>query len=63
MAQYHDERRTKMFGSVLDAPQYDRVGDIAGYPHHENFTQALVKDYFGRDTGIGAGEDNGLRLL
>ncbi len=49
MAQHHHQRASQVFGSVLNAAEDNRIGDIAGNAHHKYFAQPLVKKDFGRD--------------
>src|SRR6185369_46114 len=63
MSQYHYQWRSQMLGSIFDTPQNDRIRDVSGDPHNKNLTQALVKNDFRRDAGIGTGKKDGVWFL
>lgn len=63
VSQNEDQRHMNVFGGVLEGAENQVVLDVAGVTDHEQVADALVKDDFRGDAGIGAAEDRGERFL
>ena len=46
MSQYHDQLRSQMIRSILDASELMIINDISGYPDHEQIPDPAVENRF-----------------
>ncbi len=58
-----DEFGSEVFGGVFDAAQNGVVYDVPGYSDDEQVAQALIEYELRRNSGIGATQDHGERML
>ena len=63
VAEHDDERNVEHADGVLERAEH-RVGDdLAGVAHDEQVAEALVEDDLGREPGVAAAEERGVRPL
>src|SRR5207244_1842977 len=63
MSEHHDQAHGQMIDRVLDASQAVIVDYVASYSYHEQIAEPLIENDFGRNTRIGATDNNGERML